>query len=88
MRINENTKKALIRNGIAISANIIIAIFICGLFEGIEQQLVVTSLKVLVHGVFGIINTIIIFFTLLYWWSENRWDDCKYKWRKFKRKFQ
>ena len=83
--MTEKTKFHLIKNIIIITINTMLAITIgskLSLITSIPYIGIVSSTAVYIIS--GIIDVVIIFWFLLFWWSENKWRDIKRKFRRHK----
>lgn len=83
--MSNKVKKWLIADGISVSINTFIAIWLCSICNNISYQTLEVIAKIAIIGFFGIINIVILIFFFVYWWSDNAWTACK---KSFKQKTQ
>ena len=67
----------------AIGITLLIRALLCGAFSGVSEPLLQGVFMIVVNTVCIAICAFIVFFFLLYWWSDKKWTDIK---RKFKKK--
>ena len=84
--MNKNVQKALLTNCIIISILILMCTGLCLLTSSIPYYAITLILRIGIIGITGFVISIMIFYFLLYWWSEVKWDNCKYKYHSWKRK--
>lgn len=85
--MSAKVKHYLVIDSVGVAINTFVCLMLCHLCGMINQSIIEVILKIIVIGLGTIINLSILFFFLLYWWSDIKWTECKRKARNFKKKF-
>lgn len=85
--MSDKVKRYLILDGIGIAINTFFMIVLCHLCSYVPYDIVTTILNIIIVTVSVTIDLGIVFFFLLYWWSDIKWTKCKNKAKNLKHKF-
>ena len=83
--MSDKVKYYLRLDSIGVSINIFITFALYYICSFIPYDIIEIGLKIIIVGISTIINLVIAFFFLLYWWSDIKWTSCKNRARKIKK---
>ena len=73
----------LILDLVGIGITLLVRAVLCGKLSGVSEPLLQSGFIIIVNVASVAICVFIVFFFLLYWWSDRKWTALK---RKFKKK--
>lgn len=85
--MSEKVKNYLLIDSVGIAINVFITMILCYFCSFINYNIIEIIIKSVIIGISVIINLFVIFFFLLYWWSDIKWTECKQKAKRLKKHF-
>ena len=84
--MSEKVKHYLFIDGIGIAINTFITIILLNICSLISYDVIEIIVKTVIIILSVFVDLFILFFFLLYWWSDIKWTQCKQKAKRIRRK--